>query len=207
MPYCPSCLVEYRAGIAVCADCGVALVEGAPLFCPACNEQVFPDDTFCDGCGVLLPLAAEREAPECEQHPDAAAVGGCIVCGKPLCAACAVQDAGRYFCAADSHRTTYQHYAVVAETATDYEADMIKANLQGAGLDVLVFNQHDHVYFTVMGSLAIVKVMVRADQAERAQELIPYILEGRSLPLEGSEGDGTSPEAEGATEQGAGDGA
>ncbi len=30
MPYCPTCLAEYREGIVRCADCGVALVEGAP---------------------------------------------------------------------------------------------------------------------------------------------------------------------------------
>jgi hypothetical protein len=208
MLYCPSCFTEYRAGATSCADCGAALLDGEPRYCPfcraqvlpdaerclkcaaalvediarrcaACDEQVLPSDTFCNHCGS--PQPREGATPECDRHPDAPAVGGCVVCGAPLCAECAVQVGDRYFCAADSHVDLYERYAVVYTTSTDYEADMIKANLQGAGIDALVFNQHDHVYFITMGSLAIVNVMVPKDQFARAKDIIPLILEGRPL--------------------------
>ena len=30
MPYCPSCEMEYQAGVRSCPDCGVELVDGSP---------------------------------------------------------------------------------------------------------------------------------------------------------------------------------
>ncbi len=39
--YCPKCLTEYRAGFSRCADCHVALIDGAPP-APAVHDTVDP---------------------------------------------------------------------------------------------------------------------------------------------------------------------
>ncbi len=177
MSYCPNCLSEYQEGINECKECALPLIEGSPQFCPKCEEYFPEEDTFCDHCGVILPVPEGRDVPECENHPEQSAVGGCIICGKPLCGECANEIEGKYFCTDDTHYNLHQDYVVAYTTSTDYEADMIKANLDGAGIDAYIFNQHDHVYFLNMGVLAQVNVMVPKSQIEKAQEIIISIFE------------------------------
>lgn len=181
MSYCPQCLTEYQPGVAECADCKIPLVEGSPMFCPNCEEHVSPDDTFCDTCGILLPLPEGRDVPECDLHPDRDAIGGCVICGRPVCELCAHEVDGKLFCSDDEHVDVHQKFALAYITNTDYEAAMIRANLEGAGIDARIFNQHDHVYFVTMGSLAQVKVMVPTAQLEQAQTIIASILEGNPV--------------------------
>lgn len=176
MPYCPQCHTEYQPDAKECVDCRVPLVEGQPEFCPRCNEFVSEDDTFCDHCGLLQPEIPADETPDCENHPDVEAVGGCVICGKPVCDECAREQHGRIFCENDDHLNLQQGFVVAYTTSTDYEAQMIKANLEGAGIDTVIFNQHDHVYFTNMGMLALVKVMVKRSQLEDALEIIDALL-------------------------------
>ncbi len=181
MSYCPQCQTEYQAGVAECVDCGIPLVEGTPVFCFNCQEPVSANDTFCNNCGVLLEEIPGDETPECENHPDRDAVGGCVICGKPLCEDCAREQNGRVFCESDEHLNVHQGFVVVYTTSTDYEAEMIKANLDGAGIHALIFNQHDHVYFTTMGMLALVNVMVPRAQLEEAREIIEALLKDEGL--------------------------
>jgi hypothetical protein len=177
MPYCPDCFAEFQPGIAQCSDCGTPLVEGSPVFCPRCNDPVVPEDAFCSSCGILLVYGDDDALPECAAHPEVLAIGSCVVCGKPVCEECAREVDGRFFCDDDSHYDVHQGYVVAYTTATDYEAAMIKANLEGAGIGALIFNQHDHVYFTNMGSLAVVNVMVPKYQIEKANEIIALLSE------------------------------
>ncbi len=188
MSYCPQCLTEFQPGVVECSDCRVPLVEGVPLFCPSCEESISPDDTFCDTCGVLLPLGEGKDAPECELHPDRAAVGGCVVCGRPICDTCLRMVDGKHFCSDDEHLNVHQKFVVAYITSTDYEAAMIRANLEGAGIDARIFNQHDHVYFVNMGSLAQVKIMVPTHMFEQSQEVIRAILEGQPVIGDTDEG-------------------
>ena len=51
-------------------------------------------------------------------------------------------------------------------------------NLEGAGIQAVIFNQHDHVYFLNMGTLAVVNVMVPKKEIERARQIVALILEG-----------------------------
>jgi hypothetical protein len=176
MSYCPSCLTEYETTVSVCADCDIPLVEGSPMYCPSCEEPVTADDTFCDSCGVVLVPESAEVRPECSVHPDVDAVGGCLVCGKPVCEECARQIEGKYFCADDSHYNVHQKYVVAYTCSTEYEAAMFKANLEGAGINALIFNQRDHVYFTTMGTLAIVNVMVPTSDIDKAADIINMLL-------------------------------
>lgn len=52
-----------------------------------------------------------------------------------------------------------------------YEAEMVKANLEGAGIEAYVLSQDDSS-FPSEGDLSIAKVMVRASEAKEAIEFI-----------------------------------
>jgi hypothetical protein len=176
MSFCPNCLTEYESTVTTCVDCNIPLAEGSPSYCPSCEEPVDAGDTFCDSCGVLLLPDDVHPRPDCGVHPEVDAIAGCVVCGTPVCEECAREVEGKYFCADDSHYNVHQKYAVAYTCATEYEAAMIKANLDGAGINALIFNQRDHVYFTTMGSLAIVNVMVPTGDIEKASEIIGMLL-------------------------------
>jgi putative signal transducing protein/double zinc ribbon protein len=180
MPYCPNCHTEYQPGFSTCSDCQVTLVEGKPLFCDYCSALVKESDVFCDSCGDLQELPEGKDRPECNTHHDVDAVAGCVICGKPICDDCAhfIDDVA--YCEDDGHQRINQEYIVVYRTSTDYEAEMLRANLIGAGIDAVVFNQHDHVYFVNLGALAVVTVMVRKKDEERAVEIIKSILESEA---------------------------
>lgn len=184
MSYCPSCLTEYRDDALQCADCGIALVPGPLLRCPACEEPISSDDVFCDTCGTLVLPEDAPNLPDCEAHAGVAAVAGCVVCGIPLCEECMTEADGKHFCRKDEHVVVQQGYAIVFRTANEYEADMLVANLQGADIPALVFNQHDHSYFVGVGALALVNVMVPAHQTRQALEIIEAIMSesGEDLP-------------------------
>lgn len=177
MSYCPKCLAEYREGIDKCIDCNIALAEGVPIFCENCKEQVSETDVFCDSCGVIQPRVTSDDLPECDTHPDHNAIGGCVLCGKPVCVDCAKHRDGRIYCEDDDHYNVHLGYVVAVTTSTDYQAEMFRANLEGAGIRALIFNQHDHVYFVNMGSLAVVNVMVPHSQIDDARQIIEALLE------------------------------
>jgi hypothetical protein len=52
-----------------------------------------------------------------------------------------------------------------------YEAEMVKANLEGAGIEAYILSQDD-TSFPSEGDLSVVKVMVRASDAKEAIEFI-----------------------------------
>ena len=108
MSYCPNRLAEYEPSVTLCVDCMIPLEEGSPLYCPSCEEPVTAGDTFCDSCGVLLLAEDAENLPDCAVHPEVTAVGGCVVCGKPLCDECAREVEGKLFCDDDSHYNVHQ---------------------------------------------------------------------------------------------------
>ena len=192
MPFCPQCFTEYVEGVAQCSDCLVPLEAGKPVFCSKCEEPVRASDRFCDHCGVLLLPDTVADRPECAEHPDTAAIGGCIICGKPVCSECANEIEGKFFCENDSHHDLHQDYAVVYRSSAEYEAQMIRANLENSGIDVRIFDQHGHIYFVDIGEMALVNVLVRKDQIDRATEIVKAILSAAPLeddadPTEGRE--------------------
>ncbi len=61
---------------------------------------------------------------------------------------------------------------VIAYTCGDsYEAEMLKTNLESAGIETLILAQKDRNYPTV-GDLAIIKVLVTRKYANEAMEII-----------------------------------
>jgi len=62
-------------------------------------------------------------------------------------------------------------WVVVYTTSENYEAEMFKANLLGAEIDSLILGQKDRNYPAV-GDLAVIKLLVKKDDAENALEII-----------------------------------
>lgn len=179
MPYCPECGYEYTAGTKTCPDCQKALVQSEQVFCDACEEPISPNVRFCPHCGILLGGADEgRDNVRCETHPDAEAVGACVMCGKPVCHACAVRKQGKVFCTNDEHVTMAFDWAAVCSTSTEYEAEMIRANLEGAGIQALVFSQSDRVFPSMVGDLAVNQVMVPKSSLSEAQRFLRGLTRG-----------------------------
>jgi hypothetical protein len=182
MPYCPQCGYEYIPGAKFCPDCQSPLAEGEQLFCNSCNEPITGGVTFCPHCGVLLALA--DKAPRrimCDVHKYTPAVGACVVCGKPVCEMCAVKKLGKLFCDNDEHVKMAFDWVALCSTSTQDEAAMIKANLEGAGIEALVFSQSDRMFFTTVGDLAVNEVMVPKRSLDEAQQFLRSI----NVPLSG----------------------
>jgi hypothetical protein len=179
MPYCAECGYEYVAGSKVCPDCEATLVEGERLLCKSCEEPITDETTFCPHCGVLRGRFAEA-SPEnadvmCAEHTKTEAVGRCVMCGKPVCEACAHRRQGRFFCPNDEHEKMAFDWVSVRTTNTEYEAEMVKANLVGAGIETTVLSQRDRMFFTTMGDVAVTEVMVRKEKAKDAREILEEI--------------------------------
>jgi len=172
MPYCPNCGYEYIRGTTSCPDCGQELLMGGPIVCDNCDEQIEADSQYCPHCGIVFENDEAEVLIHCENHPAVAAVGVCIICGKPVCRDCAISKKGRVFCDNDKHVKIHERWAVLCSTSAEYEAEMVRANLELAGIKALVFSQVDHAYFIPMSRLAIVNVMVPKEKLGKAREVL-----------------------------------
>lgn len=164
---CQQCGSEYKSTIEVCPECGIQLVELDE--CENCKEKIETEAEYCPVCGILRVDNAEVE---CENHSDVPAVAVCIICGKPVCRKCRKTRMNKTFCEDDKHVKVYQNWAVAYMSSTEYEAEMIKANLENAGIEAMIFNQQDHAYFLTVGSMARVNVMVPNERIREAQQVI-----------------------------------
>jgi len=67
-----------------------------------------------------------------------------------------------------------EDWEVVYSCSEEYEAEMIKANLEGAEIDSLIKIQKDSS-FPAVGDLSIIKVLVKKEDVEAAEEIIEDI--------------------------------
>lgn len=167
MNECPRCGTEYEGEPEICPHCGILLVGMKQ--CRNCKESIQAESEYCPLCGILQ---IENHDIVCENHEDTPAVAVCIICGKPVCVRCRKTKMNKTFCEDDKHIRVYQHWAIAYISMTEYEAEMIKANLENAGIEAMIFNQQDHAYFLTVGSMARVNVMVPNDRVNEAQKII-----------------------------------
>jgi hypothetical protein len=131
---------------------------------------------------VLLGWSEEgRERITCDIHRSTDAVGRCVVCKKVVCAECAVRKHGKFFCSNDKHVEMAFDWVAVYSAGMEYEAEMIAANLESAGIPTRVYVQRDHMLVANFGDLAVTKVMVPVEAADEAKHYIA------SLPMQESE--------------------
>jgi hypothetical protein len=172
MPYCPSCGHEYTQGATSCRECGEDLLATEPRYCDNCDWEIDAEAEYCPHCGIVFETEEGEVAIVCETHPSTAAVGVCVICGRPVCRDCAVCKKGRVFCNNNEHLKIHQNWAILCSTSAEYEAEMVKANLEIAGIKAMVFSQVDHASFIPVSRLALVKVMVPKDKLTKAQEVL-----------------------------------
>ncbi|MEI7812499.1 MAG: DUF2007 domain-containing protein [Ignavibacteria bacterium] len=70
--------------------------------------------------------------------------------------------------------TTEEDYTVIYTCSEEYVAEMLKANLGGAGIQALIIVKKDR-NFPAVGDFAVIDIMVKKDDAETADEIIKDI--------------------------------
>lgn len=173
MPYCPTCGYEYVPGVKICPDCQTSLLEGERVLCDNCEEPITGAATFCPHCGAFLDWSADEEKKTvCDTHGENEAVGRCVICKKVACEECAIQKRGKYFCSDDKHVEMAFDWVTVYTTGTEYEAQMIAANLESGGIPTRVHVQNDQMFIATMGDLAVTRVMVPVEAADEAKDFL-----------------------------------
>ncbi|HEX2868231.1 MAG TPA: DUF2007 domain-containing protein [Ignavibacteriales bacterium] len=74
----------------------------------------------------------------------------------------------------ESHMVDPEDWETAYTCSENYEAEMLKANLEGAGIETLIVSKKDRNFPTV-GDLSFIKLMVRKEDLEEAQQIIQDI--------------------------------
>ncbi len=74
----------------------------------------------------------------------------------------------------EGHLVKPSDWIVIYTTEASFEAEMLKANLESAGIETLILSQKDQS-FPAVGDLAIIKVLVKRNDVEAASEIISDI--------------------------------
>ena len=69
----------------------------------------------------------------------------------------------------------HKDWVIVFTSGQYYEAEMVKANLEGADIESLILRQDDRSYPAV-GNLQVVKLLVHKNDAEEASEIVLDIM-------------------------------
>lgn len=138
---------------------------GEAFRCARCETEYEGADA-CPACGTL------RVEARCETHPDRAAAGRCVICGRAICADCQAGDRDAFLC--EEHRTVrmIEGWAQVYSTTGELEAQLLRENLRAEGIEAQTYSQKDHIYPVDLGELSIVRVMVPVWEYGAALEVI-----------------------------------
>ncbi len=71
----------------------------------------------------------------------------------------------------EGNLTHPKDWVIVYNCADIVEADMLKSNLGGANIEVLILNQNDSS-FPVVGDLSVIKILVKKENVEDAVAII-----------------------------------
>jgi hypothetical protein len=160
---CPDCENEYAETLAECPHCAQAAEES--VRCERCGAEYAGGDA-CPSCGF------PRAELACDEHPDARAVGRCILCGRALCAGDAHQERNVTLCATHRGVPIIEGWAQVYSTTSELEARLLRENLQAEGIDAQVYSQKDMMFNVDLGELAIVRLLVPVWEYDQTLRLI-----------------------------------
>ena len=157
---CPNCKAEYVEGILRCAECNVDLVDELPeedtLICDNCNNEIDENESWCPHCGGIFEQIEEK----CNEH-DTLAIGKCLICQKALCEKDIITVKNKYFCKKHSHYDfTENGWVCIYETGQDWEAELVKQDLENNNIPSIVDNRKDHSRQFTIGHLSLIYVRV-----------------------------------------------
>lgn len=112
---------------------------------------------------------------ECENHPDERAVGCCVVCGKPVCGDCATSGKAKLFCDDIEHEQLSEEWEALTRTGSQFEADMIMANLRQRGFEPRVYPGADHSVISWFPDLRCIRVMLPKERIGEARETLSFL--------------------------------
>jgi hypothetical protein len=160
MPRCQTCGRENPDDFQSCPDC-----TGDTIRCWKCGEDFVAADA-CPSCGKACAEFA------CERHPEAVAEGRCVLCSRALCRGCVAGDRRVLRC--DDHASVgvIQGWAQVYSTTREFEARLLRENLQAEGVEARIFSQKDNMFSVDLGELSIVRLLVPVWEYQSAVELI-----------------------------------
>ena len=69
----------------------------------------------------------------------------------------------------------HEDWATVYSTDVGYEAEMIKANLEGANIESIILSQKDKS-FPASGDLSVIKLLVKKEDIEDSKKIIADII-------------------------------
>ena len=75
----------------------------------------------------------------------------------------------------EGHLVNPSDWITVFTTGENYEAEMLKSNLESGGIETLIVKQKDSS-FPVVGDLSVIKIVVKKADAENAMLLIDDIM-------------------------------
>lgn len=158
-----------------CPHCDTSYQETGPQGCPACAAGVYRCERCredyqggdaCPACGHL------RVEAWCEQHPDAAALGRCVICGTAVCSQCRAVDQRAHLCREHGSVTVIEGWAQAYGTTSEFEASLIRENLASEGIDARIYSQRDRSFSVDLGELSIVRVLVPVFAYQQAREIL-----------------------------------
>jgi len=165
MLQCPTCENELDPDHPECTECGSGEAEGEIFLCERCEERYRGSDA-CPACGFL------REKVPCDAHVQRTAVGRCVICGVALCSDCRSGDNRALLCEEHGAITVIEGWAQVYSTASEFEASLVRQNLEAEGIDARIFSQRDRIFSVELGELSIVRLLVPVFAYDQALGLI-----------------------------------
>jgi hypothetical protein len=163
MQDCPTCGTRFDERQGPCPDCSDRGEETHR--CPRCQEDYTGSDA-CPACGVL------RLEMQCERHAERRAEGRCVICGQPLCGECSAGEGRAFLCEVHRGVTVIEGWAQVYSTTGEFEASLVRENLEAEGIDAQIYSQRDRIFSVDLGELSIVRVLVPVFAYQQAAELI-----------------------------------
>jgi hypothetical protein len=129
-----------------------------PVECPRCGKS-YDGGEGCPWCGAL----ADRETRD---------EGRCVVCGRAVRNGEPQTKSNPYLCS--DHRTlqVIEGWSQVYSTSNEWEARLIRENLQAEGIDSQIFSQRDSMFSVDLGELSIVRLLVPVWNHEAALTII-----------------------------------
>jgi hypothetical protein len=159
---CCDCAAHFDEAFDRCPVCGG---EAAEHHCVHC-DTLFQAGDACPACGALL------HDVKCEAHPERAAEGRCVICGRAACALCRADDGRICLCAEHASVPVIQGWAQVYSTTSEFEAQLVRDNLRAEGITAQIYSQKDSAFSVDLGELSIVRILVPVWEYAQALQLI-----------------------------------